>query len=111
MNNIITVTDIALKELQRIADEEEKPRRVRVAMLGGGCGGFSVDMDFTKFPPDLKFDLVFTIGGIEFIVDEKSATLLDGATLDYSGKLLDKGFKWSFPKATGGCGCGTSFSF
>lgn len=109
--NLITVTEPALAELKRIADEGNKPYRVRVAMKGGGCSGYSVDMDFTKWPKDQDFDLTFTQDGVEFIVDDKSAILLEGATLTYGGGLLDRGFKWEFPKATGGCGCGTSFSF
>jgi iron-sulfur cluster assembly protein len=80
-------------------------------MLGGGCSGHKVDMMFTKWPKDDEFDLTFTQDGIEFLVDKKSAALLEGATLDHGGGLLDRGFKWIFPKATGGCGCGTSFSF
>ncbi len=111
MMDLITVTEPALNELKHIADDEGKLRRVRVAMIGGGCSGYSVDMCFTKFVIDHNFDLTFIIDEVEFVVDEKSATLLKGATLDYRGGLLNKGFKWEFPKATGGCGCGTSFSF
>ena len=111
MSSLITVTQLAIDELKRIATEEDKPPRVRVAMKGGGCSGYSVDMNFTKWPQDEDFDLIFTEDGVEFLVDEKSAILLDGATLDHGGGLLDRGFRWEFPKATGGCGCGTSFSF
>lgn len=108
---MIEVTEAAINELKRIADSEEKEYRVRVAMKGGGCSGYTVDMSFTKFPADEEFDLVFTQDDIEFIVDEKSATFLVDATLDYGGGLLDRGFKWTFPNASGGCGCGVSFSF
>lgn len=108
---MIEVTEAAQKELLRIANDEGRDPRVRVAMKGGGCAGFTVDMNFTKFPPDPEFDLTFEVDGVDFIVDEKSATLLEGATLDYGGGLLDRGFKWTFPSATGGCGCGVSFSF
>lgn len=110
-SNLIIVTKPALNELKRIAEAEGKPLRVRVAMLGGGCSGFKVDMNFTKWPQDGEFDLTFTQDGIEFLIDKKSATLLEGATLDHGGGLLDKGFQWEFPSSTGGCGCGISFSF
>ena len=109
--NLIQVSDAAIAELRRVAAAEEKEPCVRVAMKGGGCSGFTVDMNFTKWPPDPEFDLTFAQDGVEFIVDEKSASLLTGATLDYGGGLLDRGFKWDFPQATGGCGCGVSFSF
>ena len=112
MTEPITVTAPALSELKRIADEEGKPYRVRVAMKGGGCSGYTVDMSFTKWPGDLEFDVTFTQGGTEFLVDRKSVILLEGATLDHGGSgLLNRGFQWRFPKSSGGCGCGTSFSF
>lgn len=108
---MIKVSESAIAELKRIAASESKLARVRVAMKGGGCSGFTVVMDFTKWPPDPEIDLTFDHDGVDFIIDEKSAFFLQDASLDYGGSLLDRGFKWTFPKATGGCGCGTSFSF
>lgn len=108
---MLTITEVALDELKRIADEEGNPFRVRLAMKGGGCSGMTVDMCFTKHEKDPEFDLTFTQDGVEFLVDKKSAFWLAGATLDFGGGLLDRGFKWIFPQSTGGCGCGTSFSF
>lgn len=108
---MIKVSPSALTELKRIAASEEKEARVRVTMKGGGCSGFTVTMDFTQWPPDEEIDLTFDFDGVIFIIDEKSAFFLQDASLDYGGSLLDKGFKWTFPKATGGCGCGSSFSF
>jgi len=108
---VLIVTETAIKELKRIADAEGNPLCVRLAMQGGGCSGYKVDMCFTKWEKDEEFDLTYTQDGVEFLVDKKSALLLSGATLDYGGDLLDRGFKWTFPKSTGGCGCGVSFSF
>ncbi len=107
---LIVVTDPALNELKRIANAEENPLRVRLAMSGGGCNGQTIHMDFTKGDPD-EFDLTYEQDGIEFLVDKKSALFIHKATLDYGGGLLDRCFKWSFPTSTGNCGCGTSFSF
>ena len=111
MSNVITATNEALSELKRIADDEGKALRVRVALKGGGCSGFTVDMHFTKFPQDEEFDISFKQDEVEFLVDKKSALYLQGAKLDFGGGLLDRGFKWDFPQSTGGCGCGVSFSF
>ena len=107
---LIIVTDPALNELKRIANAEGNPLRVRLAMKGGGCSGQTIHMDFTEKDPD-EFDLTCEQDGIEFLVDKKSALFILGATLDYGGELLDRGFHWEFPTSTGGCGCGTSFSF
>lgn len=111
MGTLFTVTEAAVKELTRIAASENKPARVRVTMKGGGCAGMTIVMDFTKHPSDEMFDLTFTVDGVEFITDVKSAHFVQDATLDFGGSILDRGFKWQFPKATGGCGCGTSFAF
>jgi len=108
---VISITESAITELKRIAAAEGNAPRVRIAMHGGGCSGYKIDMNFTKFPPDQEFDQIFHEDDIEFVVDMKSATLVTGAKLDFGGGLLDRGFKWEFPSATGGCGCGTSFSF
>jgi len=108
----IDVTSMAIKELKRIywLVTETSLLRIRVAMKGGGCSGQTIHMDFTDQDPD-EFDLVYVQDAIEFIVDKKSALFVHGATLDFGGGLLDRGFKWSLPTSTGGCGCGTSFSF
>ena len=108
---LVNITLAATQELKRIAAEDKQPHRVRLAMLGGGCSGYKADMNFTKWPQDEEFDLTFTEDGIEFLIDKKSATLLNVASLDYGVGLLDKGFQWSFSNSTGGCGCGISFAF
>ncbi len=109
--SLLEITDVALDELKRIAQNEDKEPRVRVAMRGGGCSGFTISMDFTDLPHDEEFDKVYDHDGMEFIVDDKSVLFLKGATLDFSGTLLGRSFQWQFPNSTGGCGCGTSFSF
>tara|TARA_S200002703_G_scaffold128763_3_gene115597 strand:+ start:276 stop:659 length:384 start_codon:yes stop_codon:yes gene_type:complete len=91
--------------------------RIRVGLRGGGCSGYSVHMDYTNHPADEEMDLEFDpIEGygrpVVFIVDVKSAALLKDAVLEWdNSSLLAQGFKWTLPKSTGGCGCGTSFSF
>jgi len=109
--DLFHITPAALTELKRISLEQDKAPQVRVAMIGGGCSGYSVTMDFTDDPPDYMTEQVQTIDGFRFLIDDKSALFVTGATLDYGGGLLNQGFRWDFPQATGGCGCGTSFSF
>ncbi len=111
IQNLLTLTEPAATELKRIAVQDGKEPRVRIAILGGGCSGYKVHMDLTTLPPDPDMDLLYEDQGITFVVDYKSATFFDGSTLDFGGTLLDRGFKWTFPRANGGCGCGTSFSF
>ena len=108
---LVSITPAALQELKRVATEEGVGLCIRIAMHGGGCNGFTVDMSYTNHPSDEDHDECFTLDDIEFIVDHKSAIFLKGASLDFGGGLLQRGFKWAFPKSTGGCGCGVSFTF
>lgn len=111
MSEIINVTDAAIEELKRLAESEGKDLRIRAYLRGGGCSGHTIEMDFTKWPADEEHDLIQDVNGIEFVIDEKSAFFMQDAILDFGGGLLDRGFKWTFPKSSGGCGCGVSFSF
>jgi len=111
IQNLLTLTEAAAAELRLIAAQHSKEPRVRIAMRGGGCAGYQIHMDLTTTAPDPEMDLLYEDKGVTFVVDYKSATFFDGSTLDFGGSLLDRGFKWKFPKANGGCGCGTSFAF
>ena len=75
---MIEASSAATTELKRIAELEGRPARVRVALRGGGCSGYTVTMDFTTLPADEEFDLTLSVEGVEFIVDEKSAFFLQG---------------------------------
>jgi iron-sulfur cluster assembly protein len=111
IQDLFNLTEAAAAELKRIAALENKPCRLRLAMRGGGCSGFTVHMDLTEVAPDPEMDLEFTIKEVHFIFDYKSATFFDGATLDFGGTLIDRKFRWEFRNSSGGCGCGKSFSF
>ena len=50
------------------------------------------------------------IGKLEIIADEKSLKKLHDCTIDFKDGLQGAGFSVINPNATGGCGCGTSFS-
>jgi Fe-S cluster assembly iron-binding protein IscA len=63
----ITVTEEAIRELKRIAEVENKSPRVRLALKGGGCNGFTIVMCYTKWPHDEDRDLTFSKDGIEFM--------------------------------------------
>ena len=47
---------------------------------------------------------------VRLVVDEASAGMLVGATLDYTESIQETGFKINNPNAQRTCGCGSSFS-
>jgi iron-sulfur cluster assembly protein/iron-sulfur cluster insertion protein len=54
--------------------------------------------------------VVREFGTVKVVVDETSADLLKGSTLDYSDGLQGAGFHVTNPNASRTCGCGSSFS-
>jgi iron-sulfur cluster assembly protein/iron-sulfur cluster insertion protein len=63
------------------------------------------------FDSDLADDDVLTVfGPVKVVVDPASASLLQGATLDFKDGLQGAGFSINNPNASRTCGCGNSFS-
>jgi iron-sulfur cluster assembly accessory protein len=75
---------------------------------GGGCSGFEYALDFDEAPRD--GDHVVEYDGLKVMVDGISARYLAGTTIDYVLGMAGAGFKFNNPKATGSCGCGSSFA-
>ena len=81
---------------------------LRVAVRGGGCSGFEYALDFENESRD--DDTVLDYDGLKLYVDPISGRYLEGTTIDYSLGMTGTGFKFHNPKATGTCGCGSSFT-
>lgn len=81
---------------------------LRVAVVGGGCSGFSYQLDFDDKGQD--GDLVVQYDDVTVRVDPTSAQYLKGIRIDYVTSLHGGGFKFQNPNATNTCGCGSSFS-
>jgi iron-sulfur cluster assembly protein len=87
---------------------------LRLGIRGGGCSGFSYVIEFFDGAPHVR-DKVFELAAgdgtsVRVVVDPKSLLYLAGTVLDWEQSLLRQGFKFSNPNATGGCGCGSSFT-
>jgi len=106
---VITLTDNAsAKVSDLIKAEDEDGLSLRVAVRPGGCSGFSYEMYFDTDVSDN--DTTARYGDVQVVVDQSSAMLLEGATLDYSDSLQSAGFSIDNPNAQRTCGCGQSFS-
>jgi iron-sulfur cluster assembly protein len=108
----VQITERAAKEILRVIDEHKMPRDstwVRVGAKGGGCSGFSYVLDFDRTGPT-EFDLTFEMNGVRLVIDKKSEFFMGGTVLDFNDGLLNRGFVFTNPAASGTCGCGTSFS-
>jgi iron-sulfur cluster assembly accessory protein len=103
----ITVTESALLELR--ANKEQELQYYRMGVMPGGCSGFRYTLMLEETPAedDLVID---SSDDVKLIIDPFSAQYLENAELDYVKTLTESGFKFNNPNATGGCGCGSSFS-
>ncbi len=110
---MITLTDAAVKELERVMSDtpEATNRLLRVSVSGGGCSGFQYKMGFVeKETLSQNMDNVYPQNGIDIVVDKKSEPFMIGTTIDWHEDLMKRGFTFDNPNASGGCGCGESFS-
>jgi iron-sulfur cluster assembly protein len=106
---MIQLTDTAITKVNEILTmQEPKPAGLRIAVVGGGCSGFSYSMAFENTPNML--DKTYSFGPLKVFVDQASLIYLEGAEVDYVETLEGSGFKFSNPQVKSTCGCGSSFS-
>jgi iron-sulfur cluster assembly accessory protein len=107
--DVIVLTDTATEKVRSLMDAEGvADMALRVAVRPGGCSGFSYEMFFDTDVAD--DDQTADYSGVRVVVDQSSAMLLEGATLDYKDGLQGAGFAIDNPNAQRTCGCGQSFS-
>ena len=105
----ITLTEKAVEAVKlAIAEEGLDGSGLRVAVVGGGCSGYSYALDFSEDCDE--DDMTLDFQGLPVYLDPHSAQLLNGTEIDYIETLQRKGFVFNNPKATTTCGCGSSFS-
>lgn len=108
----VQLSERAAKEIKRVIEEQKftlDNTWVRIGAKGGGCSGFTYVLDFDQTGPT-EFDLTYEQHGVNVVVDKKSDFFMGGTELDFNDGLLDRGFVFKNPQASGTCGCGTSFS-
>lgn len=106
---MVQLTETAVTKVKEILDgQEPKPAGLRIAVVGGGCSGFSYSMAFENTPNML--DKTYQFNGLKVFIDQASLLYLDGAEVDYVETLEGAGFKFNNPNVKSTCGCGSSFS-
>lgn len=106
---MVQLTEKAVAKVQEIlGSQEPKPAGLRIAVVGGGCSGFSYSMAFENTPNML--DKTYNYEGLKVFVDQASLLYLDGAEVDYVESIEGSGFKFNNPNVKSTCGCGSSFS-
>src|SRR5262249_21186804 len=105
----LTLTERAAGTVRAMMDLEPAGTAevLRVAIRGGGCGGFEYALGFDRSAAE--GDRAYEHHGVTVVVDSASAPYLKGATVDFVESLQESGFKIDNPNASGSCGCGHRF--
>ena len=98
----------AARIAQLLKTEGSAGQRLRLAVTGGGCQGFSYNFSFDSARN--ADDVIFSRDGAEMVVDTTSLELLAGSEVDFVEDLVGSYFAVKNPNAKSSCGCGTSFS-
>jgi len=105
----LELTSKAVSKVKEIlAQQEPKPSGLRVSVVGGGCSGFSYQMNFENQSNGI--DKIYEFDGLKVFVDQASLMYLNGTKIDYLETLEGAGFKFENPNVKTTCGCGSSFS-
>ena len=110
MQNIITVTDKASIQLEKII--QSAPSDTIGILLGidkTGCNGHSYKLDFAKKNEVENLEYVEQ-NNIKVFIDPKATMFLIGSEMDYSSNKLASRFVFKNPNEKSTCGCGESFS-
>lgn len=110
MNFSIELTPDAAAYLKTLLEKKPNALGLRVGVKAYGCSGWGYVVDYAEEIRD-TLDKVFTMEGIQVIVDQKSLPYLNGLMIDCVNEGLNQSLKFNNPNATASCGCGESFSF
>ena len=107
----VVLTGRAAEEVQKFIAQEQVPAEtagLRVSVLPGGCSGFKYSLNIEERA--VEDDMTLDVNGVRIFVDGFSAQYLHGVLIDYTSSMQGSGFTFTNPNATGGCGCGSSFT-
>ena len=107
----LTVTEGAAAEVKKFMEAEgvtPEQGGLRVSVQPGGCSGFKYSLLIED--KSAEDDFVLDNDGFKVFVDPFSAQYISGVTIDYVTSMQGSGFTFKNPNATGGCGCGSSFT-
>ncbi len=107
----IDVTENAAIEIKKFMVSEEglpETAGLRVRVVPGGCSGFQYSLNIEE--ESRQGDHIKDAHGVRLFVDMFSMQYLNGVEIDYVNGVMGSGFTFNNPNATGGCGCGSSFT-
>ncbi len=107
---LLTITDEGAARVAEVIRQYSLPEGagLRAGVTEGGCSGLNYDVQVAEEPnPD---ETVFVLNGTNIFVNAFSAQYISGMTIDWTSSMQESRFVFNNPNATGGCGCGVSFT-
>jgi len=107
----LVLTDRAAEEVRKFIAAEDVPAEsagLRISVTPGGCSGFKYALNVEE--KALEDDAILDLNNVRVFIDGFSMQYLSGVTVDYVSSMQGSGFTFANPNATGGCGCGSSFT-
>jgi iron-sulfur cluster assembly protein len=107
----VALTERAAAEVRKYMETEQVPldtAGLRIGVLPGGCSGFKYSLNLEERAQE--DDVVLDSHEVRLFVDGFSLQYLNGVTIDFVSSMQGSGFTFDNPNATGGCGCGSSFT-
>src|SRR6201995_1364115 len=101
--SVVALTERAAVKVRDLMAQEPagEAEVLRVAIQGGGCGGFEYALGFDRGATN--DDSEYDFHGVPVVVDPASARYLKGSTIDFVESLQESGFKVDNPNASGSC--------
>lgn len=106
--NVTEAASVEIRKFMEAEDDLPETAGLRVRVVPGGCSGFQYSLNVEE--ESRQGDFLVEQHGLKLFVDMFSAQYLNGVTIDYTSNMMGSGFTFENPNATGGCGCGTSFT-
>lgn len=106
----ISMTDAALKQLDKKIAEQGSGKGLRIILKKMGCSGLTYDLAIVENAE--ADDAIFPQGNGRFVcIPQKDLPFVIGSTIDYVREgIAGARFKFSNPHEKSTCGCGESFN-
>ncbi len=104
----ITLTESAARQITAHITERGEGIGLRLGVKRSGCSGFAYVVDVANHIAD--DDVLVEDRGIQIVVNNEHAPLLEGTEIDFVREGLSNSFRFRNPNASGECGCGESFN-
>lgn len=107
---VLTITDKAAERVAGVIGEHRLPETagLHVGVTEGGCSGLNYDVRIAEQPGD--DDATLVLNGTNVFVNPSHARYISGMRVDWVSTMQESHFVFENPNATGGCGCGVSFT-